>query len=433
MNHRAVLAFCREKEVKAIDLRYIDPCGVWRSKVIPVERLTEAAFEQGFLVTESMLPGQPCLDRLLIPIAETAVLDPYAAVSTLIVIGNLQDPVTRESDPFDSRSIADQAIRFLASSGIAETALVATRMEFFVFEKLEVNRTAQSAYWNITPQQSDQSAFAFRNSILDQLRESEIPAVAHLQPHGSIKQSLAFDPLPINSAADALVLGKHLIKQYAAQQNKVACFLPQPMAGTTGAGLSVHLSLVRGSESLFAGQSFGGLSELGMRALAGILRHAAALSALCNPTTNSFKRLFSTGSPEWFVGYSQHRSNAACRIPRVGNFPQRRGVEFCLPDPSANPYLAFAAILMAAVDGIQNKLEPGPVDTSFKSNGNSLSVPLSLWDALDELEADIEFLAQGDVFNQDSLLQWIDMKRTYERARVESEPTPAEFAYYADL
>ncbi len=428
MSNRAVLAFCREKEVKAVELRFTDPLGVWRSMTIPVERLTEASFEHGFGLRIASFPGSSPTDRLLIPRADSAFLDPFATISTLILLGSLQDPITRDDDPLESRAVLERAVGYLAGTGIADRAVISIGCEFFVFDDLHVHRDDDSAALNIQAA-GHHDCFELRNAVLEHLREAEVPVEQHRGIEGTNKQSFDLEPTNLLAAADALMLFKHVVRRAVARHNKVASFLPQPNRTVTGASLSLKLSLWRGDEPLFGGQAFGGLSEIAMRAMAGILQHTPALTALCNPTTNSFRRLFQRGEP-WLLGYSQTHPRSVCRIAASDNHPKLKGITYCLPDPKCNPYLAFSALLMAAVDGIQNKLEPGRPDTIWSGNDSTNKLPRSLWDALDALDADIGFLTRGDVFGKAMLDQWLEYKRNVERAAVEADPTPAEFLQY---
>ncbi len=434
MSHRAILAFCREKEVKAVELRYTEPLGGLRSLTIPVDRLTEATVEQGFGVSVSPFPGSPSVDRLLIPHPELAFLDPFSSIPTLILIGTLQEPITREDDIFEPRCVAERAMSYLAGTGIADRANFATSCEFFVFDSLQFHQDTESSSWSSHVEHSEDDYFEVRNAILEHLKSAEITVRQHRSIERRAKQAIDLETLPLASAADAFLFFKYIVRRTVSQHHKVACFLPKPDRAEGGAAVRCSLSLWRGEETLFSGQAFGGVSELAMRALGGILRHAPALMAFCNPTVNSFKRLYDQSNSLWLNGYSQSLEKVVCRISSLNNHPKSKSLMCCLPDPCINPYLAYSAILMAAIDGIQNKLSPGPADVAFcESGGLPMKLPRSLWNAIDALESDMDFLTRGDVFDQQMVKRWIEYKRDVERPAVESDPTPADFQYYSQI
>jgi len=429
---RGVLAFCREKEVKAIDLRFTDLYGTWQHVTVPVSRLSEASFEQGFAVETSNHRNSGSCDRLVIPQASSAFLDPFATIPTLIMIGSLQDPITRDDDLYDSRIVAERSINFLQGTGIADQARISATCEFYLFNDVQVSLTPWSSSLNI---HSDvDSSFDFRNSVMELLIDADIAIAQHFQVNRSGGQAaLELENSNLVSAADSMMSAKYMIRSAAKQNGKAATFLPKPIANLRGSGMPVHFSLWRGDEPLFGGQAFGGLSELAMLSIGGILHHAPALAALCNPSTNSYRRLHPSTEHPFHVGYSQQSRRTVCRTPSHSSDPRAKCIEFCTPDASANPYLAFAAILMAAIDGIQNKIVPGsPMTSDAERLTPSKTLPRSLWDALDCLEQDSDFLLRGDVFSQDMLAKWLYYKRNVERAEVESHPTPAEYQRYFD-
>jgi glutamine synthetase len=234
-------------------------------------------------------------------------------------------------------------------------------------------------------------------------------------------------------AADAMMSAKFMVRSAAKRGGHLATFLPKPVEGLRGSGMPLHFSLWKGEETLFGGQGYGGLSEIAMLSIGGILHHAPALTALCNPTTNSYRRLHYSIDNPFHLGYAQQSRRAACCIPSFSSDPRAKCVEIRTPDASANPYLAFAAILMAAIDGIQNKIEAGtPMLADAEEKPPKRPLPSSLWDALDCLEQDTEFLTKGDVFPQEMLERWLSYKRDVEQPAVESHPTPAEYQRYLD-
>ena len=460
MTPRGVLAFCREKEVKAIDLRFANLFGTWQHVTVPVSRLSEASFEQGFAIEASNNGGALC-DRLIVPQASSAFLDPFASIPTLVLIGSIQDPITREDDLYDSRIIAERSINFLQGTGIADQARISATCEFYLFNDVQISMTPWSSAVRIHPNavspksefpaaisqpglnENDSkhrgpfpidSSFDFRNSVMELLIDADISVAQHFQmDHATGQAGLVLDNSNLVAAADSLMFTKYMIRSAAKQNGKLATFLPKPIENLRGSGMPLDFSLWRGDEPLFGGQAAGGLSELAMLSIGGILHHASALAAICNPTTNSFRRLMHSIEPAFYLGYSHQSRRAACRIPSYSSDPRTKCIEFCTPDASANPYLAFAAILMAAIDGIQNKIDPGsPMTNEAGRVPATHTLPRSLWEALDCLEQDSDFLLRGGVFSQDMLVHWLDYKRNIERAEVESYPTPAEFQRYFD-
>ncbi len=458
MTPRGVLAFCREKEVKAIDLRYTDLFGNWHHVTVPVSRLSEGSFEQGFAVDISGHPAASGCDRLVIPQASSAFLDPFASIPTLILIGSLQDPITREDDPFDSRIIAERSLNFLQGTGIADRARIAATCEFYLFNdvqvaltpsnssirlssetgftKRECNTTIRSGFHE--PHQSDlstppiDSSFDFRNTVMELLTDADIPVGKHFQiGHSGGQAAIEIDTDDLVSTADSVMSTKFMVRNAAKRHGCLATFLPKPIENLRGSGMPLNFSLWKGEEALFGGQGYGGLSEIAILSIGGILHHAPALSAICNPTTNSFRRLRYSDDNPFHLGYAQQTRLAACCIPTTSNDPRAKCIEIRTPDASSNPYLAFAAILMAAIDGIQNKIEPGtPMPAVGEKRNPSRQLPISLWDALDCLEQDCSFLMRGEVFSQEMLDSWLRYKRDVERPAVESYPTPAEYQRY---
>ncbi len=428
MTPRGVLAFCREKEVKAIDIRFTDLLGTWQHVTVPVNRLSETSFEQGFAVDTSNHPASSSCDRLVIPQASPVILDPFATVPTLILIGSLQVPITREDDPFDSRIIAQRAIHYLEGTGIADRARFAATCEFYLF-----NDVHEDSQVDVTSLPID-SSFDFRNAIMESLIDADIPVSQHFQIDRSGGQAaIELDSSDLVSAADAIMSAKFMVKSTAKRHGQSATFLPKPVESLRDSGMPLYFSLWRGDEPLFGGQEYGGLSEIAMLAIGGILHHASALTAICNPTTNSYRRLHHSIEPPFHLGYSQQSRRIACWIPSSSSDPRTKCIQFRTPDASANPYLALAAILMAAIDGIQNKIETGtPLSIEALQQRPTHSLPRSLWDALDCLEQDSSFLTRGDVFSPDMLDRWLHYKRHVEQPAVESQPTPAEYQRYFD-
>lgn len=474
MTPRGVLAFCREKEVKAIDIRFTDLLGTWHHITIPVNQLNESSFDQGFGIDATNLRCSEGGDRLVIPQTTSAFLDPFATIPTLILLGSLQTPVTRDDDALDPRVIAERALNYLQGTGLATRAVFGPECEFFLFRDARyslspwtssISLVSDEAPWSSSSSERrspnlvirsgegyspcppiDQS-FDLRNEIMESLIDADIAVSMHHHGLASCGQCeidiVARDIVP---AADALMTLKYIVRNVARKHGQLATFMPKPIESDRGSAMHTHFSLWRGEEPLFAGQAYGGLSEMALLAIGGILRHAPALSAICNPSTNSYKRLHHPAFQPLLLSYCQHSKGVLCRIPSYSNNPKTKRVEIRSPDPSANPYLAFSAILMAAIDGIQNKIHPGnPYDAKSVQSSGSRSdngfgshsakrnvLPRSLWHALECLEQDHEFLMRGDVFTREMLETWSAHKWQVERLATESHPTPAEFQQYFD-
>jgi glutamine synthetase len=436
---REILALCREKEVRAVDLRVADLSGAWHRLTVPVARLDEELFEEGLGFDGSALWGGPAeneSDLLAVPQPETAALDPTAAVPTLAILCNIQDPLTREPFARDPRFIAQKAENYLRTTGFADVALIGPKAEFFVFDEAFNDQTEMSAAYELAPATNVEPLFAeMLQALLD----------AGLQPAGYALPAATSLPAAISLAhqsavamADAVLTYKHVIRQVAHKHGKQATFMPQPLASGPGAGLHTSVSFWKKDQPIFAGHGYGGLSDLGLHALGGILRHAPALLAFCGPTTNSYKRLAPGGDGPVSLIYGQRNRSAACRIPVYDPSPKSRRIEFRCPDSSCNPYLAFAAIVLAAIDGIHLKLNPGQ-----PFEGNRLTVPLdqladfpsapaTLDEALRALEDDQEFLLRDDVFTPEVLATWIGEKRRREIQPLRLRPHPYEFGLYFD-
>ncbi len=413
-------------------------------------------------------------DRLVIPQTTSAFLDPFATIPTLVLIGSLQTPITRDDDSLDPRVIAERAMNYLQGTGLATRAVFGPECEFFLFRDARYTLSPWSSSISLLSDESpwaasspnsrsanyvirngegyspcppfDQS-FDLRNEIMESLADADIEISMHhhgLASSGQCEIDIASrDLVP---AADALMTLKYIVRSVARKHGQLATFMPKPIESDRGSAMHTHFSLWRGDEPLFAGQSYGGLSEMALLAIGGILRHAPALTAICNPSTNSYKRLHHPEFQPLLLSYCQHSKGVLCRIPSYSNNPKTKRVEIRSPDPSANPYLAFSAILMAAIDGIQNKIHPGaPLDaksnasvTESSSNeygsaaNKKPALPRSLWHALDCLEQDHEFLTRGDVFTREMLETWTNHKRKVERLATETYPTPAEFQQYFD-
>ncbi len=470
MTPKEVLAFCREKDVRAVDLRFVDFLGAWQHTTIPVAQLTEDLFESGLGFDGSSIRGWQTInesDMLIIPQAETTFLDPFAALPTVNVICDIQDPITGEDYSRDPRNVARKAVNYLKSSGIADTAYFGPEAEFFIFDDVRYDQNAHEGYYHVDSVEGEWNRGRQENPNLgNKVRHKEgyfpVPPVDQMMDiRNEMMQTLIDCGLTVECQhhevgtagqseidlkyqemilmADQMMIYKYIVKNVAYRHQKTVTFMPKPIFTDNGSGMHTHLSLWKDGEPLFAGSEYAGLSEMALHAIGGILRHAAAILEFTNPTTNSYKRLVPGYEAPVNLAYSQRNRSAACRIPMYSSSPKAKRVEFRCPDPSCNPYLAFSALLMAAIDGIQNKINPGdPLDKDIYDWPPEETVAVSntpsyLGEALEALEADHEFLLRGDVFTTDVLQNWITYKHENEVDAIRLRPHPHEFCMYYDV
>ena len=457
------------KNTKMVDLRFVDLPGTWQHFTMPTHRLTAEFFEEGIPFDGSSIRGFQEIhesDMLLKPDPDTAFLDPTAEISTLVLSCNVYDPFTFAAYSRDPRFVALKAEAYLKSTGIADTAYFAPEAEFFIFDSVRYSSNnyessysidSEEAWWNSN--RSDRPAFGGQilpkrgyfpvppTDTLQTLRSKfmlameEVGVKMDLHHHevataGQSEMTMTFAPL--TRMADNLLLYKYIIRNIARQNGKTVTFMPKPLFGDNGSGMHVHSSLWKGSTNVFYDEKgYAGLSQTAKYYIGGLLKHAPALLALTSPTTNSFRRLVPGYEAPVNIAYSQRNRSAICRIP-VTNNPKAKRVEFRAPDPSCNPFLAFAAILMAGLDGVTSKIDPGqPQDRDLyelpaEEKRLIKQVPSSLTEVLDALEADHAFLLKGDVFTKDLLEEYIKYKRVNEVDAIRLRPTPHEFALYFD-
>ncbi|QDU30355.1 Glutamine synthetase [Anatilimnocola aggregata] len=439
MTPREILALCREKEVQAVDLRLADLSGAWHHLTIPVARLDEDVFEDGVGFDGTALWGGPPTnesDLLAVPQPETAYLDPVAAVPTLAILCNIQDPLTREPFSRDPRYIAQKAVNYLRSTGFADEAQIGPKAQFFVFDEAKFTQSGSGSSCQVS---AATEVHSLQSEMLQALNDAGLKVEGVLRSSQATPSAIGLAHQPVVTMADHLLAYKHIIRHVARRRQKQATFMPQPLAEGPGSGLHTHLSFWKKEQPIFAGHGYAGLSDTGLYALGGVLRHAPALLALCSPTTNSYKRLAPGGQGPVHLVYSQRNRSAACRIPVYSSSPKSRRIAFRCPDPSCNPYLAFAAIVLAAIDGIQTKLHPGQPyegDRRYASPAELAElphVPATLDEALRALEEDQEFLLRDDVFTPDVIQTWIDEKRRSEIQPLRLRPHPFEFCLYFDV
>ena len=469
MKPREVLAMCREKEVKAIDLRFVDFLGSWQHYTIPVGKLEEDVFEDGLGFDGSSIRGWQAVnesDMLLVPVPSTAVVDPFAVLPTLSMICNVQYPISREDYSRDPRHVARKAANYLKSTGIADTCFIGAEAEFFVFDDVRFDQNAHEGYFHLDSSEAEwnrgrdekpnlgsklrhkegyfpcppaDQLMDLRNDMMQTMIQCGIDVEAQHHEVASAGQcEIDVHYQELVKMADQMCLYKYIVKNVARRHGKTVTFMPKPIFGDNGSGMHTHISLWKDAHPLFGGSGYAGLSEMALYALGGILRHAPALLAITTPTTNSYKRLVAGYEAPVNLAYSQRNRSASCRIPMYSASPKTKRIEFRCPDPSCNPYLAFAAILMAAIDGIQNKFHPGPpldrdiYDLPPEELANVPKTPASLEAALEHLEQDRDFLLRGDVFTEDVIATWIRFKREQEIEPMRLRPHPYEFCLYYD-
>lgn len=472
MTPKEVLAMCRQKDVKAVDLRFIDFFGQPQNFTVPVNKLSEDVFEDGIGFDGSGMPGWQAIqhsDMLAVPQPETAYLDAFARLPTLAVICNIQDPITREDYSRDPRAIARKAATYLNSTGIADKAWFGPTLEFFIFDRVKFSqgeheasyaidvaespwnrgqvfklparglddepslRDAASSPWSASDQLSD-----LRNEMMQTMIDCGLDIECQHREAGATGQSeIDLKHGDLVAMGDAITIYKHIVKRVAQRHGKTATFMPKPIFDMHGSAMHVHLSLWKDERPLFAGSGYSGLSETALHAIGGVLKHAPALLAFTNPITNSYKRLVPGYGAPVNLTYAQRNRSAACRIPTYNANPKSKRVEFRFPDPSCNAYVAFAAMLMAALDGIQNKIHPGePFDQNCYEHPKESAIPTtprSLGEALGALAEDHDFLLRGDVFTKDVISHWIAHKREVEVDALRLRPHPYEFCMYYDV
>lgn len=457
------------KKVKMIDIRFTDLPGQWQHFTIPVSRFDEELFTEGIPFDGSSIRGFQEIhesDMLLIPDPETAFIDPVANIPTLVVTCDVYDPITIQPYARDPRYVARKAEAYLKQTGIADTAFFGPEAEFFIFDNVRYGNGTQESFYHIDSDEgwwnsgrSDRQNFGgqigpkrgyfpvpptdtlqdVRSEIVMALEAAGVGMEVHhheVATAGQTELGMRFNTL--TRMADNTLLYKYIAKNVARKNGKTVTFMPKPLFGDNGSGMHVHSSLWKGSSNVFYEASgYAGLSDTAKYYIGGLLKHAPALLALTSPTTNSFRRLVPGYEAPVNLAYSQRNRSAICRIPVTKSSKAKR-VEFRAPDPSANPYLCFSAILMAGLDGILNRIDPGQphdkdlYDLPAEEAKKVKQVPGSLGAVLDALEADHDFLLKGDVFTTDMLEAYISYKRVNELDPVRLRPTPYEFSLYFD-
>jgi glutamine synthetase len=470
MKPSEVLAMAREKGAKIVDLRFMDFPGVWQHFSVPIKELDESSFEEGFGFDGSSIRGwQPinASDMLVIPDASTAKMDPFFEVPTLVLICDIKDPITFESYTRDPRYIARKVENYLKSTGIGDTVYIGPEAEFFIFDDIRFESAPNRAFYEIDsiegawntgraegPNQGYKPRYKeayFPVPPMDKFQDLrtemllvleglgiDIEAQHHeVATGGQAEIDMRFKPLL--EMSDQLVWFKYVLKNVAYRAGHTVTFMPKPLFGDNGSGMHTHVSIWKDGKPLFAGDQYAGVSQMALYAIGGILKHCKALCAFTNPTTNSYKRLVPGFEAPVNLAYSSRNRSAAIRIPMYSSSPKAKRIEFRTPDPSCNGYLAFSAICMAVIDGIQNKMDPGdPLDKNIydlqpEEMANVPSAPGSLEESLAALKVDHEFLLKGDVFTKDVIDMWIEYKTDAEVNPVKLRPHPHEFSLYFDI
>jgi glutamine synthetase len=463
VGHEA-LTWAQETRAVMVDLKFCDLLGTWQHVSLPISGFDESAFEEGLGFDGSSIRGWQGIsesDMLLMPDASSAILDPATEVPTLSLICEIADPLTREPYAKDPRYVAQKAEAYLRSTGIADTACFGPECEFFVFDEVSYelgpNRShyvvdSAEGHWNsgkpglgytvrekegYFPPAPHDTLSDLRTQMVLTLERLGIPCEFHhheVASGGQCEIDLRYQTL--TRMADQVMIYKYVVKNVARAAGKTVTFMPKPVFGDNGSGMHTHQSLWMEGTPLMADKSgYAGLSHLARGYIGGLLAHAPALLAFCAPTTNSYRRLVPGFEAPVNLVYSQRNRSACIRIPMYSESPKAKRVEFRCPDAAANPYLAFAAMLMAGLDGIEQGLDAGaPADYDLyeETHDDVPQVPGSLAEALDALEADHEFLTKGGVFSEELIRTWIDYKRENEIDVVRLRPHPAEFGLYFD-
>ncbi|MBI4410872.1 MAG: type I glutamate--ammonia ligase [Deltaproteobacteria bacterium] len=467
---KEVIALAKDLKVKIIDLKFVDLIGTWQHYSLPLSELTEDLFSEGNGFDGSSIRGWKAInesDMLLVPDPSTARIDPFCAEKTLSLAGNIIDPITREPYSRDPRGIAGKAEAYLKSTGIGDVAYFGPEAEFFIFDDVRFDQNVREGYyhidsreglWNSGKQEEPNLGYkirakegyfpvsptdTFQDIRSEMILEMEKVGVEVEKHHhevataGQAEIDVRFDSLV--SMADKMMWYKYIVKNVARRHNKTVTFMPKPIFGDNGSGMHTHQSIWKDGKPLFAGDKYAGFSQLGLWYIGGILKHAPAICAFSNPTTNSYRRLVPGFEAPINLAYSSRNRSASVRIPMYSSSPKAKRLEFRTPDPSCNPYIAFAAMLLAGLDGIEKKMDPGqPLDKNIygltpEELKKVPSAPGSLEEALNALDRDHEFLLKGNVFTQDLIENWIAYKMDTEVNPVRLRPVPYEFHLYYDI
>ena len=466
---KTALDVARKNNAQMVDIKFVDTFGTWQHFSMPIAELTEEAFEEGLGFDGSSIRGWKSIeasDMLAMPDPATAFMDPFCKDPTLSLTCTIAETGTREPYSRDPRGIAQKAEKFLLSTGIGDTAFFGPEAEFFIFDSVEFDSGPNGTFYRVDSEEaawntgrnggSPNLGYKIRHKegyfpvapadTQQDIRTEMVLTMEKLglkierQHHevataGQAEIDYRFDSLL--RAADFMMVYKYVVKNVARKYGKTATFMPKPLFGDNGSGMHSHQSIWSKGKPLFAGSAYGGLSKMALHYIGGLLKHAPALCAICSPTTNSYKRLVPGYEAPVNLAYSSRNRSAAVRIPTYSDSPKAKRIEYRPPDPSANPYLAFSALLMAGLDGVMNRIDPGePMDKNLyelppEEMAKVPQVPGSLGEALDHLESDHDFLLKGNVFTRDFIQMWVSNKRK-EQDSIRLRPHPYELFMYYD-
>ncbi|XHR82527.1 MAG: type I glutamate--ammonia ligase [Gloeotrichia echinulata GP01] len=459
----------QDEKIELIDLKFIDTVGTWQHLTVYQNQIDESSFTDGVPFDGSSIRGWKAInesDMTMVLDPNTAWIDPFDKVPTLSIICSIKEPRTGEWYNRCPRVIAQKAVDYLVSTGLGDTAFFGPEAEFFIFDSARFAQTANEGYyfldsqegsWNSGKDESPNLAYKprfkegyfpvsptdsfqdIRTEMLLTMAKLGVPIEKHHHEVATGGQcELGFRFGKLIEAADWLMIYKYVIKNVAKKYGKTVTFMPKPLFGDNGSGMHTHQSIWKDGKPLFAGDKYAGLSDMALYYIGGILKHAPALLAITNPSTNSYKRLVPGYEAPVNLAYSQGNRSASVRIPLSGTNPKAKRLEFRCPDATSNPYLAFAAMLCAGIDGINNKIHPGePLDKNiYELSPEELakvpSTPGSLELALEALEKDHAFLTESGVFTEDFIQNWIDYKLANEVKQMQLRPHPYEFYLYYD-
>jgi glutamine synthetase len=461
----SILAMIKEKDVKYVDLRFTDPRGKMQHVTFDIDLVDEELFSEGTMFDGSSIAGWKAInesDMVLMPDPETAVIDPFYAQTTLAIMCDILEPSTGEAYDRDPRTTAKKALAYLQQTGIGDTAFFGPEAEFFVFDdvqfsadpyntgfrvdsvELPTNTSTEYEIGNLGhrprtkggyfPVNPIDSAQDLRSEMLSVLKEMNVDTEKHHHEVAAAQHELGIKFDTLVRVADKMQIYKYVVHNVAHAYGKTATFMPKPVFGDNGTGMHCHQSIWKDGNPLFAGSGYADLSETCLYYIGGVLKHAKAINAFTNPSTNSYKRLVPGYEAPVLLAYSARNRSASCRIPH-GTSPKAKRIEIRFPDPTANPYLAFTAMLMAGLDGIENKIHPGdPMDKDLyalppEELANVPTVAGSLREALVALDEDRDFLKKGGVFNDDQINGYLDLKME-EALAWETAPHPLEYMMY---
>lgn len=467
MTPKDFFAFAEKNGAKMVDLKFTDIFGTWQHCSYPISTWDEGTFEDGVGFDGSSIRGwQPIdsSDMLAVPDASTVKMDPFFKQPTVSVLADIVDPITKEDYNKDPRNVVKKGLAYLNQTGIADTCYIGPEPEFFIFDDVRYLSTQRGAMYEIDsseaawntgkseeanlghkvgykggyfPVSPIDSYGDLRAEMVEELEKLGIVVEAHHHEVATAGQcEIDMEFAPLLQMADQFMWYKYVIKNVAKRNGKTVTFMPKPVFEDNGSGMHTHISLWKGGDTLMYGDGYAGMSELALNAIGGIIKHGRALIALSNPTANSFHRLVPGFEAPVTLAMSQRNRSASCRIPMYSGSPKAKRVEFRCPDPTANGYLSFTALMMAMIDGVQNKIDPGePLDRDIydmtpEELAETNVAPKSLEEALIALEEDHAFLTAGDVFSEDLIKSFIEHKRTEELDPIRLRPHPYEFDLY---